>query len=102
MPSYFIGYLNAVQTDKTDLGHDDNTVGIQISRLINQNLIQYLEPDFKTYISMMGTGIPVIFLGNNNIYFNYSITQGELTSSDHLPLIIKISTKPIKLKTIKI
>ena len=37
----------------------------------------------------------MFFFSNKNVFFNYAIIQGKLTSSDHLPIIIKLSTKPI-------
>ena len=38
---------------------------------------------------------PDLVLKNSAATHNFAITQGEITTSDHLPIIIIISTKPI-------
>ena len=37
-------------------------------------------------------------LGNKNIHHNIAIKQGPLTTSDHIPLEIRISSRPILIK----
>lgn len=94
---YFAGDLNATHTN---LEHNsNNTAGRQLNNLINANLVRFMGLDFRTYHSREATGKPDLLLGNNKTYFNYAVTQGGLSTSDHIPLIIKISTKPIKLRT---
>ena len=93
MPVYIVGDLNARHRC---LGHTtDNIMGSALNNLINRNLITHLGPNFKTWIAPMGTGTPDIILCNQKAHLNVSINQGPLTSSDHLPIILKISTKPI-------
>lgn len=92
---YFTGDLN---TYHHSFGHNkNNNVGIQLTNLTNFNLIQYFGPDFNTYVTLRGLGKPDLFMGNSNISFKYTITRGNLTTSDHLPIIIKLSTTPIKI-----
>ena len=93
IPAYLIGDLNARHTS---LGQSSNNLmGKEIVRLINQNMITHLGPDFDTFLSPTGKGKPDIILGNRNIYMNLAIKRGPVTTSDHLPLIITLATKPI-------
>ena len=93
IPAYIIGDLNARHPS---LGQQSrNPMGTGINNLIHQEKATFMGPDFKTWIGPIGTGTPDIMIGNKNIHMNYSITQGPLTSSDHLPLIIRLSTKAI-------
>lgn len=38
---------------------------------------------------------PDLILSNNKIYHNIQIDQGPITTSDHIPIIVTISTKAI-------
>ena len=88
-----VGDMNARHTS---LGHTtNNQVGGAINNLINRDLITHIGPEFKTWIAPTGSGTPDIVLANQQAHFNISLQQGPLTSSDHLPLLVKISTKPI-------
>ena len=63
---------------------------------MGHNLLTYAKfngPDFGTLASKRGK--PDIILSNNHNMYNLAIQQGDLTTSDHLPIIVKISTKPI-------
>ena len=50
-------------------------------------------PDFRTFIHRNGK--PDSVLSNKLAFLNFAILKGKLTSSDHLLVIIKLSTKPI-------
>ena len=92
-PMYFMGDLNA---HFGDAGYSrKNRNGRILNNLIQRNLASYLGPEFKTWIHPTNTGTPDIILGNRKIHLNVSITQGPVTTSDHIPIIVKISTKPI-------
>lgn len=91
VPVYVIGDLNA---NMRLAGYArDNLNGNVVRRLIARNKITYLGPDFRTLVDRPGK--PDTVLSNRSAFLNYAIEQGTLTASDHLPLIIKISTKPI-------
>lgn len=63
----------------------------------NRN-VSFLGPDFNTFIGHNGQGKPDIILGNNKLtMFHHRISQGQYMGSDHIPVIIKISTLPIKI-----
>ena len=61
--------------------------------MIDRNIAKHLGPDFPTLIGRNGK--PDIVLSNRYNFLNMAIEAGNITSSDHLSLIIKISTKPI-------
>ena len=99
IPVYIIADLNAKHRN---LGHSyNNAVGTAINMLIRNDEVRHLGPDFQTVITERGTGNPDIILGNRKVHFNLMITQGPITSSDHLPIIMKIATKPLIIKTQK-
>ena len=67
-----------------------------MANLIQRGNLSFLGPPFKTHISNTTHSKPDIILGNNRIHHNIHIAPGPLTSSDHIPLIVTISDKPIK------
>lgn len=96
-PVFLAGDLNAAHPD---LGHArENAKGKQINELINRNIMTFLGPDFGTLVGRKGK--PDIILVNRHNIFNITITQGELTTGDHIPIILKISTRPILKDQIK-
>ena len=70
-----------------------NQNGREIQRLIQQHKIIHLGPDFRTYVH--GNGGPDIVFSNRIAFLNYAIERGSLTTSDHFPVILNLSTKPI-------
>ena len=96
---YIIGDINARHTT---LGHtNNNAFGNALNLLLRNNQIVHLGPDFKTVVTPRGVGNPDVILGNNKIHFNLLIDQGPITSSDHLPVIVKLATKPIAIQPVK-
>ena len=92
-PVYIFADLNARHMS---LGHKStNARGRILVNLIRKELITFFGPDFKTYINDRGSGTPDIVIGNRHANLNLSITQGPLTTSDHLPVYVKLATKPI-------
>lgn len=91
IPVYIIGDLNA---NMRMAGYARNNLnGNVLKRLIERNKIKYLGPDFRTLVDRPAR--PDMVIANQNAFLNYAIEQGTLTASDHLPLIVKLSTKPI-------
>ena len=88
---YFAGDINANIPALGYAGYNNN--GRVIKRLIERDKIKLMAPDFHTLIHMRGK--PDMVFSNKLAFLNYAILQGKLTSSDHLPVIIKLSTKPI-------
>ena len=91
IPVYFAGDLNA---RLPALGYGDtNNKGREIQRLMGMNKIIHMGPDFRTLVHRGGR--PDIVFSNRQAFLNYAIIRGSLTTSDHFPLILKLSTKPI-------
>ena len=61
--------------------------------VINRNIISYIGQEFDTLAHR--TGRPAITVTNRKAFSNYTIQEGSLTSSNHLPIILKLSTKPV-------
>ncbi len=92
IPTYIIGDFNGKHTA---LGNrDNNTVGKSLVNLINQGKLIHLGPHFPTYYSHNSTTNPDKIFSNKHHYLNYICEQGEITTSDHLPIIFTLSTKP--------
>lgn len=93
IPAYIFADLNAVHTS---LGHTRNNIfGNEIHRLTSRNLIQFLGPDFNTFLRGRLHGKPDVLFCNRFHNLNYALTQGPLSTSDHIPVVLKLSTRPI-------
>ena len=96
VPVYIYADLNARHTN---LGHSScNDRGRLLVNLIRRDILTNIGPDFKTFISDRGTGTPDIVLGNRHSNLNITLTQGPITTSDHIPIYSKLATKPIVIK----
>ena len=96
VPVYFLGDLNARHPS---LGHNNtNAMGVAINNMTRRNIVTHLGPEFPTLINHQGTGTPDIILGNRNCHLNKTISRGPLTSSDHYPIILKVSFSPITIQ----
>ena len=94
-PVYLLGDINAhhplFNYNYTDVR------GNYISRIINNGQLNYLGPDFPTLTD--GRGRPDAILGNRHAAMNWHIAEGDITTSDHIPIIFTIATKPIAVIT---
>ena len=95
-PVYFLRDLNAHHR-AFDYGNNDNKGNLLI-QCINRGILKHKGPDFDTLTNSKGR--PDIILTNRRGYLNMTITEGDITTSDRIPIIVKISTKPI-IKEIK-
>ena len=95
MPVYFAGDLNAHLPAMGYNAYNQN--GREIQRLIQQHKIMHLGPDFRTFVHGNGR-LHIVFL-NRVAFLNYAIERGSLTTSDHFPIILKLSEKPIIRRT---
>ena len=94
MPVYFLGDLNArhqIFNHRTR-----NASGRMLHDLIQEGRLTHLGPDFQTFISGANSGTPDVILGHTRNFHNIHIKPGSITTSDHLPVIMKISTSPIQ------
>ena len=91
IPVYFAGDINA---HIPAIGYAQcNNNGRTIKNLIERDKIELMGPDFRTFIHRNGK--PDLIFSNKLAFLNFAIIRGNLTSSDHLPVILKLSTKPI-------
>lgn len=95
LPVIFIGDLNARHSL---LGHQNNpnSAGEAIATLLRRGTVQHHGPDFKTFITTRAKGTPDIILTNDNIVHNMHIKQGPITTSDHIPVLVTLSSSPIQ------
>ena len=96
-PTYIIGDLNAHH--QTIDKKRSNNVGKALMMMIDNNKLKHIGPDFPTFYSYNTSTTPDIILTNNKTYHNLQIHPGPLTPSDHIPLLIKITSQPIKIDT---
>lgn len=86
-----------------DLNARHPTFGTTTTNQVGQDLVGYLRhqtarhigPHFPTYYGPLSATSPDIILTNPTNFLHYSITPGPLTTSDHIPIILDISTSPI-------
>lgn len=72
--------------------------GKQLYNIIQKTQLEYIGPDFKTYITKYKKGKPDIILKNHLFsIFNYRINPGEGIGSDHIPIILEFQTTPFKI-----
>ena len=95
IPTYLIGDVNA-QHQMLAYTYV-NTKGRIIKNYVD-NKLKHFGPDFPTLVRRNGR--PDIVLGNRWAHLNMAISPGSLTSSDHLPVHVKLSTNAI-IKDIK-
>ena len=94
-PAYLVGDLNAYHRT---FGYSNNNLrGKQVVTLINANKCKHIGPFFDTRITANTTRKPDIALTNKQAHLNTYLKAGPLTPSDHLPIIMKISTNPIQI-----
>ena len=94
-PVYLFGDLNARHSI---LGHsNNNTVGNNLSQLISNNRARHIGPNFPTLLRGTGCTTPDIVLCNRPAFHNIHLEEGPLTSSDHIPIIARISGNPIQI-----
>ena len=90
---YLIADLNA---NHPRLGYrSTNTKGRQLHRFIQHRTLQHIGPDFPTYFVHNTATTPDIILTNFRTHHNTLISQDPLTTSDHIPIQLTISTSPI-------
>lgn len=93
-PVLLAGDLNA-RHHILDHGND-NAIGELIYQYMRGGNATHVGPFFKTYVTPRASGTPDIVLVNNKFNYNIQISPGPLTTSDHLPLVIRMSTSPLQ------
>ncbi len=99
IPTYIIGDFNGRHTSFGDT--ENNTVGKSLLNLINQGKIIHLGPHFPTFFSHKSQTNPDKIFANKHHYLNIICEPGEITTSDHLPVIKKTFHKTISKRKTK-
>ena len=99
LPIFFAGDLNAAHTDF--FHNDNNRHGCQLSGLFKAHNLHYLGPDFHTFFGGAGNkGRPdLVFANRMALPYHSHCSPGPMIGSDHVPVIIRISTSPIRAPT---
>ena len=94
LPVYLIGDLNATHTD---FHHTvNNAHGNQLHPITTLKRLRFLGPDFPTCFTARGAGRPDLALTNrSSLHLHHHLSPGQLCGSDHIPVILRISTNPI-------
>ncbi len=92
IPTYILGDFNGRHSVFGN--RDNNTVGNSLSNLINQGKLIHLGPHFPTFFGRNSRTSPDKVFANRHHYLNCIIETGELTTSDHIPIVFKLSTVP--------
>jgi len=96
-PTYIMGDFNA---HHRLFGYTDtNAVGRGLASLISDGRLTHLGPHAPTFIRDNSSTTPDIVLANTQANLNHHITTDDVTSSDHLPVILTLSTNPIMVPT---
>ena len=96
IPVYILADLNAKHTAFRH--NNSNRHGQELLQLTQLKRLRFLGPDFPTCFTHNGTGRPDLILSNRQtLPFHHHISHGPLCGSDHLPVILKISSNPISI-----
>ncbi len=96
IPTYIIGDFNG--SHRYFGNSSNNTVGKSLSTLMDQGNLLHLGPHFSTFISHRSATSPDKIFSNKQHYLNYYSEPGNITTSDHIPIIFHLSTKPYYIK----
>lgn len=96
-PTYIIGDLNAKHST---LGNTyNNAVGKDLATFINKGKAIHLGPNFTTFFNNVNMSTPDIVIFNNKAIHNTTINPGTITTSDHIPIIVTLSSTAINTPT---
>ena len=94
IPVFFAGDINASHLAFHHTRND--THGHQLLSIVETKRLRYIGPDFFTFYNAGRKGRPDLVFGNRaTLAYHTHCQPGPLIGSDHLPIILKISTTPI-------
>ena len=97
IPVYLLGDLNAHHPAICSKDSQSNPVGRQLVNLIERKNLEVLGPNFPTRTDYRSSTIPDKVIANQHITYNYHIKPGPQTSSDHIPVVMRISNNLIQI-----
>lgn len=94
LPVYLLGDLNGAHTA---FNHPrTNAHGRELYQILRQKNLRFLGPDFPTIYTANGTGRPdLAFTNRRSLPLHHHMSPGQPCGSDHLPVILRISSSPI-------
>ena len=93
-------YINTIDLNAyhRTFGYNTNNLrGQQIVTLIDTDKCRHIGPFFDTRVTANTRRKPDIALTNNRAYLNTYLRPGPMTPSDHIPIVMTISTNPIQI-----
>ena len=97
LPTIFISDINAHHPFLHNTRGQGNTKGDLLFSFAQNKQCKFLGPPFNIYITRPRQGKPDVILVNKHFdIFHTNITSGNNVGSDHIPIIRKISTTPIR------
>ena len=94
IPVIFAGDINACH--RAYHHTTNNNHGHQLFAICQQKNLHYIGPDFFTFYNAGNKGRPDLVFGNRAaLVYHTHCTPGPNIGSDHIPIILKISTTPI-------
>ncbi|MPC21738.1 putative RNA-directed DNA polymerase from transposon X-element [Portunus trituberculatus] len=72
-----------------------NQVGRDIVDYFRRHTACHIGPHFPTFYNYNVSSSPDIAITNRVNFLHYSLSPGPLTTSDHIPIILDISTSPL-------
>ena len=101
LPTIFISDFNAQHPTFNNTYTNrryGNPRGAQLASLVGARDLDFLGPHFATYRSGNNQGTPDLIITNKKFrMFHSHATRGNQICSDHIPIIFKFSTVPIKI-----
>ena len=91
--SIIIGDFNARHPDFNY--RDNNTTGNHLHDLIQLTDARHIGPHFPTFLRHNSATSPDLIITNRHMTANTHAQPGPLTGSDHLPILLTLSTDPI-------
>lgn len=92
-PTYIVGDLNAKHTHLGD--QRSNTVGKGTATFIQEGKGMHLGPNVPTFFTQITSTTPDIILSNNKAAYNIITKPGPLTTADHVPILITLTTEAV-------
>ena len=97
--AYLLGDLNARHWALGHSHRDNNQLGNFVARILQNGEAFHLAPELLTHIRVTSATTPDIVMGNADATLNLHLRTGPLSTSDHLPIVVTISTNPLLIDT---
>ena len=96
-PFYVLGDFNGNHRQLED--RQTNNAGEKLAELMEMYGWNHIGPHFNTFHNLQGSGNPEKVMAYQSTILNWRIQRGSEIETDHTPIILTISTNPIKIRT---